>query len=124
MFQTTYLAGGRLDAPFYPTRSTPYIKGDAMYSTAANVDTLEYTLPTDMEFHAISVSSSIYEIDDKWSLIVNGTTICEDIYTKDLPEGISLMSYMQLAAGSKIVFQFHNQGILDKQVWIALQFLK
>ncbi|HDR7687564.1 TPA: Low copy number virion structural protein [Bacillus toyonensis] len=124
MFETTYIAGGRLDAPFYPTKTFPYMKGFIMDSKAWTEDKMEYVLPIDMEFYAISVSSSMYEIDDKWSLIVNDGIVCEDIYTKKIPEGISLMSYIQLKAGDKIIFKFHNQGINNKQVWIALQFLK
>ncbi|HDR5274721.1 TPA: Low copy number virion structural protein [Bacillus thuringiensis] len=124
MFETTYLAGGRLDPPFHPTKTEPFIPGFIMDSTSFKTDEVKYTLPAEMEIYAISVSSSIYELDDKWDLIINGQTVCQDIYTKRLPEGMHFMVYKAVKAGDTIVFRFHNQGILDKTVWFELHFLR
>ncbi|MED1650225.1 Low copy number virion structural protein [Bacillus pacificus] len=123
MFETNYLAGGRLDPPFHPTKTEPFIPGFIMDSFSLQTNETTYTLPADMELYAISVSASIYELDDKWSLIVNGQTVCNNIYTKDIPEGMHFMVYKPLAAGSTIQFSFKNQGILDKTVWFELHFL-
>lgn len=122
MFETTYLAGGRLDPPFHPTKTEPFIPGFIMDSFSFQTNETTYTLPADMELYAISVSASIYELDDRWSLIVNGKTICKNIYTKDIPEGMHFMVYKSLAAGSTVQFSFKNQGILDKTVWFELHF--
>ncbi|MEI4651775.1 Low copy number virion structural protein [Bacillus cereus] len=124
MFETTYLAGGRLDPPFHPTKTKPFTDGFIMDSTSFTTNELKYTVPADMEFFAISVSCSIYELDDKWDLIVNGEHFCKNIYTKKLPEGIHFMVYEPLSAGEEIIFRFYNQGILNKTVWGEFQFLK
>ncbi|MFY0127856.1 Low copy number virion structural protein [Bacillus cytotoxicus] len=124
MFTTSYLAGGRLDPPFYPTKTKPFVPGFIMDSASFTTEEFKYTLPADMEFYAISVSCSVYELDDKWDLLVNGEYFCKNIYTKKLPEGMHFMVYEQLTAGDEIIFRFYNQGIIDKTVWFELHCLK
>lgn len=123
-FVVNNTAGGRLDAPFYPTKRYPYMKGLKTEVKAGEKGKITYVVPFDGEFHAVSVSCSGYDIEDHWNLSVNGGLCCDEVYTKRLPEGISLMAFIPVAVGMLIEFEFINSGKDDKEVWINLQFLR
>lgn len=121
-FAVAYAAGGRLDAPFYPSKPTPYIKGEIMESTEG-MQQMEYILPMDAEFLGVAVGANEYQTKDNWNLKVNGKMIAETIYTKDLPEGMFFTTLIPLKTGDTISFIFNNIGGKPKDVWFNYQFL-
>lgn len=123
MFQTSYVAGGRLDAPHYPTYQVPFQVGVKENAVNFGSCTLEYTVPFVGELYAVSIDCSTYTNDDRWSLFVNGEILCEDIYVKRAPEGINLMAFVEVAPGDKVKIVFTNTGP-DKVIWASFQFLK
>lgn len=123
MFQTNYTAGGRLDTPHYPTYQAPYVVGMQEFAPAKSVVTLEYEVPFRGELFAISIDCTEYYNDDNWTMKVNGEVICEQIYVKRAPEGVSLMAFIEVAPGDKITIDFTSLEV-DKHVWASLHFLK
>lgn len=123
MFETSYTAGGRLDAPHYPTYRVPYIVGLHEVVANASTKTLEYEVPFNGELYAVSIDASLYENDDCWSMTVAGDKICDNIYVKRAPEGVNLMAFIPVVAGNKIKIDFTNVGG-EKTVWASLHFLK
>lgn len=122
-FNVNYTAGGRLDAPFYPSKPIPYIKGQIMNVSGANAQ-MEYEVPFDVEFLGVAVGASRYDTLDNWTVTVNGVPIVETIYTKDLPEGMFFTVLIPLNAGDKISFLFINASGQPKDVWFNYQFLR
>lgn len=126
MFSTNYVVGGRLDPPFMPTKTSPYIKGDIMEFVQGSEQTQSksFVVMEDMEFLSVAVATSRYYPTDNWDLKVNDQIICQSIYTKDLPEGMFFIATIQLTVGDEIVFTFKNLENVPKFVWFNYQFLK
>ena len=124
MFNTQYTAGGRLDAPHYPTFTVPFMTG--MKETAPEIGglvTLEYEVPFDGELYSISIDASRYINDDNWDLYVDDVLLCDKIYVKRAPEGVNLMSFVPVSIGSKVRVDFRSMKEL-KDIWCTLHFLK
>lgn len=126
MFSISYVAGGRFDPPFMPTKTEPYIKGNLMEFVEGSEQTMvkEFIAPIDMEFLSVAVASSRYYPKDNWDLKVNDQVICESIFTKDLPEGIFFVATITVNKGDTITFTFKNVENIPKFVWFNYQFLK
>lgn len=123
MFETNYTAGGRLDAPHYPTFTVPFVVGMKKEVLASATATLEYVVPFVGELYAISFDASMYQNDDNWDLKVDGELICDKIFVKRAPEGVNLMAFIPVVPGTKVTVDFRNIGG-DKVVWATLHFLK
>lgn len=123
MFNVSYVAGGRLDAPHYPTFRAPYMKGIYKVVKGGEITTIEYEVPFTGELYAISIDCSLYENDDRWDLLVDDEVVCKDIYVKRAPEGVNLMAFIPVYPGTKISIKFTTIGV-DKVVWSTLHFLK
>lgn len=119
------LEEGRLDAPFMPTKTIPYIKGDTI-EVASNQRGYSKTveLEFDAELLSVAVGASRYAHWDSWSVKVGNDTIISSIYTKDMPEGVNLMVAHPVPAGTKVTFQYDNKSMSNKYAWFNLQFLK
>lgn len=126
MFGVSYLAGGRLDPPFMPTKTKPWVKGDFIEFVAQSDSKLSKTLilQEPVEFLSVAGACSRYYPLDNWELVVNGEKIVESLYTKDLPEGIFFVATIPLNEGDTITFTFHNREGIPKYVWFNYQFLK
>lgn len=122
-FGVTYAAGGRLDAPFYPSKPKPYIKGFLLHAKGG-MQQEEFVLPHDVEFLGIAVGASKYDTEDNWGMRINGEAVIETIFTKDLPEGMFFTVLIPLVAGDKITFNFNAASGTPKDVWYNYQFLK
>jgi hypothetical protein len=123
-FAVSYVAGGRLDPPFYPTKTQPYVKGIRLSTGSSDpVSTHLYTMPIDGELISVAIACSRYADADYWSLLVNGKTIAETIYTKELPEGLFFMVAHPIKAGDVLELQFYNASSTAKSVWVNYQFL-
>lgn len=123
-FTVSYVAGGRFDPPFYPTKTQPYVKGIRLVMGSSDpISTHLFTMPKDGELISVAIACSRYEDADHWDLIVNGKTIAETIYTKELPEGLFLMVAHPIKTGDVLELQFHNVSSTAKSVWVNYQFL-
>lgn len=122
-FRVGYTAGGRLDPPFWPTKTVPFIKGQIIKIGTVSAQE-EYTMEFDAEFFGVAVGASSYKTEDNWTVAVNGKPIVETIYTKDLPEGMFFTALIPLAKGDVITFIFDNASLSPKDVWYNYQFLR
>ena len=117
-----YVIGGALDAPFYPTLPEPYFKG--FKGTPGPGDTFyTWIAPFDIELLGVAMACETYDIEDNWSLIVDGRYIAETIYTKDLPEGLHFMTCKYIKKGQKVFFKYTNTGE-PKSIWFNYQCLR
>lgn len=123
MFEANYTVGGRLDAPHYPTFTVPYMTGVIKHMNPISSGQIEYVVPFIGELFAVSLDTSTYQNDDNWDLTVDGTLLADKIYMKRAPEGVNLMSHVQVVPGSRIVIDFRNAGA-EKDVWVTFHFLK
>lgn len=126
MFNIAYVAGGRLDPPFMPTKAQPYVKGDLIefLVDSPGVISKDYMVEEEMEFLSVAGACNRYFPKDNWELTVNEMKIIETCYTKDLPEGIFFIAVISLVPGDVITFTFHNAEDVPKIVWFNYQFLK
>ncbi|HEY2494115.1 MAG TPA: hypothetical protein VGI33_14575, partial [Paenibacillus sp.] len=92
-----YIVGGRLDPPYYPTKTFPYFTGRAIDIPAkAQGDRIikdTFTMSHDLEFYAISIRSNMLSVEDYWNLTVDGKVIAKNIHCKNYEEGL----YFQVA---------------------------
>jgi hypothetical protein len=123
-FGINYVAGGRFDPPFMPTKTEPYIKGQMLESIGGGIQRVYFQPEVDVELLAVSVGASEYEARDYWDLIVDGRVVCDTIFTKDLPEGMYFTAIIPVEAGKALEFVFHNEGARPKFVWVNYQMLK
>jgi hypothetical protein len=124
MFQAVYVADGRLQAPFFPTKEEPYIEGFLLQVPSQSGAFIEkFTATWEMEFMSIAVGASRYDDFDCFDLKVRGKLVLKSIYTKKLPEGMFLMVAHPINPGDVIEFVFHNKSAAQKNVWFNLQFL-
>jgi len=127
--QVGRLNSGRLDHPFMPLKTVPYIKG-VMLEVLGEVKTfdVQFIPEFDIELASVAVGASRYQSRDSWSLYIGedkkNNYIFDEIYTKDLPEGAYLMAVKVVEAGTPITFRFDNQGGQSKYVWVNFQCLR
>lgn len=120
------LRSGRLDFPFMPTKTRPYVEGQVIQipGVIGHYD-LPYIVPHDMELASIALAASEYHPIDCWSVFIGEDKpenyVLRTIYTKDLPEGFQLMAMIPLKEGDKLTMRFHNYGGKAKHVWINYQ---
>jgi hypothetical protein len=124
-FNVAYTAGGRFDAPFMPTKTTPYIQG-RIIEVGGQIGDVEdvFQLDSDVELVSVAVGASYYEATDNWDLLIGNMRLFNTIYTKDVPEGIYLIAVVPIAAKTDIRFVFHNLGGHPKYVWVNYQCLR
>ncbi|MGM7682860.1 hypothetical protein ACSVDA_11970 [Cytobacillus sp. Hm23] len=134
-FNVSYVGGGVIDKvrelpyPHFSKNTTPYIRGRSIHvDPVQRVFTDSYSLPFKTEFLSISVACSCYNDSDYWELTINGTKICETIYTKELPESVSMGNSFgivyPLEPNMEIKFDFHNISGVEKEVWYNIKFLR
>ncbi|MGG0666445.1 Low copy number virion structural protein [Viridibacillus arvi] len=123
-FITTYTAGGRFDAPFFPTLTEPFIKGIRIVVNKNDAFvTNTYTITKKSELISIAIACDRYNDSDNWDLIVKGKAIVESVYTKELPEGLFLMVAHPLKSGDIVELRYKNNSGRSKNVYINYQFL-
>jgi hypothetical protein len=125
MFNVAYMAGGRFDPPFMPTKTQPFIKGIQLAVGGAIQEySSTYTVPEEMELLSVSLGCSRYNPKDNWSLLLNGDPILSTVYTKNLPEGAYLVAVIPVSPGDEFELIYDNQSGVSKYVWFNYQFLK
>lgn len=134
-FQISHISGGVLDKvrelpyPHFSKKTIPYVVG-RMIDVTASPETFTdiYTLPFDTEFLSVAFASSEYCIGDYWELSIGGLKVCETIYTKELPESVSMGNSFGIVypvpANTEIKFDFYNVSGTAKQVWYNVKFLR
>lgn len=120
----SYLVGGRLDPPFMPTKTAPFIEGIMIESLTAGKAEHRLNIEEDCELLSVAVGVSFYEARDYWNLYVGDKLVCKNIYTKDLPEGMYLTAIIPCKKGTQLHFEFFNEGGKPKYVWANYQTLK
>ncbi|MCR8843927.1 hypothetical protein NQ117_09525 [Paenibacillus sp. SC116] len=134
-FQISYVGGGTLDRvkelpyPHFSKFTKPYIKGNKVEVLAENrVFTGVYSLPFPTEFLSVAFACSQYCIGDYWELTIGGEKVCEQIYTKELPESVSMGNSFgivyPLPENTPITFEFHNRSAQAKTVWYNIKLLR
>lgn len=120
-----YVPGGRFDPPFMPTKTNPFIKGIRVPVTNDMGEAVHtYTIGHEKaELVSVAIAASRYEDRDNWSLLVNGKLMMDEIYTKELPEGMYLMVIVPLKQGDQLEFRFKNASLTSKSVWLNYQML-
>lgn len=135
MFQITHPVGGVIDKlrelpyPHFSKKTVPYVKGRAIQvSTEARPFVDSYSLPFDTEFLSIAFAASEYCVGDYWELKIGEEKICETIYTKELPESVSMGNsfgiVLPVPADTVLEFTFYNVSGTAKQVWYNIKFLR
>lgn len=121
---TAYMAGGRFDPPFMPTKKRPYTKGIRV-EVASDMPIAEhiFTVTTEAELISLAIACSRYKDRDYWNFYHNGTMMMDEIYTKELPEGLYLMVVVPLKVGDTLKFEFRNKSFTSKAVWLNYQML-
>lgn len=137
MFNISYIGGGVLDKvrelpyPHFSKFSTPYIRGrlvtvPEMSFADAVIDS--YALPFQTEFLSIAVGCSVYCDGDYWELKIGNNMICESIYTKDMPESVSMGNSFgivyPLESNTTLQFKYYNVSKSAKTVWYNIKFLR
>ncbi|OLN21701.1 hypothetical protein BTO30_13440 [Domibacillus antri] len=123
-FNVAYLGGGRLDAPFYPTKSQPFFKGIRVEALAGSTVAIhQHTIDRESELISIAIACSRYDDPDNWDLAINNQLIVESIYTKELPEGLFFMVAHQLVPADIIELRYKNESGRAKNVYVNYQFL-
>ncbi len=137
MFKISYIGGGVLDKvrelpyPHFSKYTVPYIKGRTVIIPEMNfaqsrVDT--YSLPFGTEFLSIAVGCSVYCDGDYWELTIGNNKVCDSIYTKDIPESVSMGNSFGIVypiePNTVIKFEYFNISKSAKTVWYNVKFLK
>lgn len=134
-FSISYVAGGVIDKvrelpyPHFSKKTIPYIRGRMIDVTATtDVFSDSFSLPFDTEFLSVAFACSEYCPGDYWELTLGDVKVCETIYTKELPESVSMGNSFgivyPLPANTTIKFDFYNISGSAKQVWYNVKFLR
>ncbi|MEK5060928.1 MULTISPECIES: hypothetical protein [unclassified Paenibacillus] len=134
-FNIVYVAGGVIDKvrelpyPHFSKKTIPFIRGQMLDIPAAQTTKSDtFTLPYDTEFLSIAFAASQYCVGDYWELTIGNEKVCQTIFTKELPESVSMGNSFgivyPIAAGTQIKFDFVNVVPEAKSVWYNIKFLR
>ncbi|MEI4651774.1 Low copy number virion structural protein [Bacillus cereus] len=122
-FAVNYMAGGRFDTPYFPTKTKAYIEGRRIgIDHAVSID--EFSLGIETEFISFSIAATQYDDYDYWNLFINDEQIFKNIYVKDVPEGFNFSVVMPVPANAIFKFEYHNDSKKQKVVKLNYQLLK
>ncbi|WP_242136623.1 Low copy number virion structural protein [Bacillus cereus group sp. BfR-BA-01360] len=122
-FAVNYMAGGRFDAPYFPTKTKPYIEGRRIgIDDAVSID--KFSLDFETEMIAFSIAASQYDDRDYWNLFINDEQVFKSIYVKDVPEGFNFSIIKPIPANTILKFEYHNQSGKRKVVKLNYQLLR
>lgn len=133
-FSISYVAGGVIDKvrelpyPHFSKFTVPYIKGRRIVASGKGVHTDIFSLPFPTEFLSVAFAASKYCDGDYWELTIGDVKICETIYTKELPESVSMGNSFGIVypvkENTQIKFDFYNVSGEEKSVWYNVKFLR
>ncbi|MGG1652547.1 hypothetical protein [Paenibacillus sp. NRS-1780] len=124
-----YIVGGRLDPPFYPTKTRPCIA-----SRRVDIDGLRalegkrkvtdtFKISNDLEFFAISIKADVITPADYWSLVVDENVIVNHVYCKDYSEGLYFQVAHPVKGGREFCFEFYTESADRKRIEVSYYFL-
>jgi hypothetical protein len=107
LFDSRYIAGGRLDAPFYPTKPIPHVRGKLLKIPEGTPGVLrtftsQINLIKEAEFLVFHLKSRRRFIQDNFDVMVGGVRLFETVYCKNMEEGTSLMVAYLIPANTPI----------------------
>lgn len=133
-FAISYVAGGVIDKvrelpyPHFSKYPVPYIRGRRMEVGGGGTFTDTFSLPFPTEFLSVAFAASQYCDGDYWELTIGKVKICEKIYTKELPESVSMGNSFGIVypveENTTLKFNFYNVSGEPKSVWYNIKFLR
>ena len=133
-FAISYVAGGVIDKvrelpyPHFSKYPVPYIKGRRIEVSGEGVFNDSFSLPFPTEFLSVAFAASEYCDGDYWELTIGGVKVCETVYTKELPESVSMGNSFgivyPLEENTVLKFDFYNVSGNPKSVWYNIKFLR
>ncbi|ALA07245.1 hypothetical protein SECTIM467_121 [Brevibacillus phage SecTim467] len=122
-----YIVGGRLDPPYYPTKTSPHFVGRSIEipSKAQGDRAIKdvFYMSHDLEFYAVSIRSSMPSPEDYWNLTVDGKQVAKNIHCKNWEEGLPFMVAHPVKAGKEFVFEFRTPHGDSKKIELMYHFL-
>lgn len=124
-----YIVGGRLDPPFYPTKTRPCIASrrvdiDGLWTLESKrMVTDTFKVSNDVEFFAISIKADMMNPSDYWSLVVDEKLIVNHIYCKDYSEGLYFQVAHPVKGGREFRFEYYTEGTERKRIETSYYFL-
>ncbi|MFF2889497.1 hypothetical protein [Paenibacillus sp. NPDC057967] len=123
----SYVVGGRLDPPYYPTKPEPHFIGRVLDIPAKaqgdRVITDTFSMSHDLEFYAISFRNSALDEGDYWNLTVDGKLVAKNIYCKSFEEGLYFQVAHLVKAGKEFFFEYHTSNGSSKTIELMFHFL-
>lgn len=103
---------------------TQKVFGFQQYVPALELDfqTL-HTFEYDVLLTGITYSQTGWKTFDKWSFLVDGEILFEDLFTKELGEYKHFNVFYPVKAGQEIKFVHHNSSGNSKQIWWDIHYL-
>ena len=133
-FAISYVAGGVIDKvrelpyPHFSKYPVPYIKGRRIEVSGGGIFSDSFSLPFPTEFLSVAFAASEYCDGDYWELTIGGVKVCETVYTKELPESVSMGNSFgivyPLEENTVLKFDFYNVSGNPKSVWYNVKFLR
>ncbi|MDF9411390.1 hypothetical protein GOP56_03345 [Brevibacillus sp. 7WMA2] len=124
-----YVVGGRLDPPYYPTKTRAHFIGRDIYvkgmrsSGTKRVITDTFHLSHDVELYAISIKSDIITPSDYWNLLIGNKLIAKNIYCKNFEEGLYFQVAHPIKAGTICKLEFYTEAGDRKQIEVMFHLL-
>jgi hypothetical protein len=121
------ILGGRLDPPFYPTKSAALFVGRAIsipekaQGTRVIMDT--FTMSHDLEFYAVSIRTDTPDAEDEWNLTVDGRAIVKNLHYMSYEEGLYFQVAHPVKAGKEFLFKYHTFNGESKEIELMFHFL-
>ena len=122
-FIVNYQAGGRIDYPFQPTLQKPIMKSINLEMDSPNQKYNEVLyLDTEAEITSVGIIPNNFTIGDYWNMWIGDKLICDEIYVKNVSEGIFLMVVYSIQANEPIEIEYYNKSG-KKNNWFVFNFL-
>jgi hypothetical protein len=113
----------KLPYPVFPRFKNPYGKG-FRFQLPPTVGTISLDLgplpSVELELIEITFMQSGFDDRDNWTLTVNGGTVLDTVYTKELGQVKTLKGVKRIGLGEPVQIQYHNESGTSKVVWVDI----
>ncbi|WP_187355450.1 hypothetical protein ['Paenibacillus yunnanensis' Narsing Rao et al. 2020] len=121
------IAGGRLDPPYWPTKTYPCFVGREIQiprtADVSRVITDRFRLTESAEVYAVSFKTDSTDFRDYWNLTVSGREVARNIHCLNYEEGLYFQVVLPVQAGQEIYFEFHTADGAARNIGIMLHLL-
>lgn len=92
----------------------------------ANIDdyTITFIVPKNGKITGITTSQSAWNLQDSWSLQVNGNILFDNVRTKEYGENKFFNVFYKVTLGQQINFIFKNNSGASKVLWVDFNILE